>query len=383
MKFTVAREDLIQAMAKLQSVVAARPALPLLANFMVEAKASQLTLTATDLTVGIRCSLPAQVAQEGATTLPARRFFQLVREITASQIQVSTNEQEISQITAGNSRFKIHGMSQSEYPQLPEFKEENSFKVPQKDLKEAFFKTAFAVSKEDSRYVLTGVLMQLAAEGAIFVGTDGKRLAKAPLLMEGNTLKGRYIIPSKAVDEVTRCLEQQPEQSVQVYVDQDKMAFNLGHTLIMTRLVSGEYPDFQRVIPSQTKIDLVVHREELMSLLRQVSLFTGEGSQSARFSLTDGELVLSANSTDIGECKVSMPLHYQGAIFDIAFNPAFFLDILRHMEDDTIKLGLIDPFNPGLISDSKGALFVLMPMRLSELSISPEVKAEKEAAQGR
>lgn len=381
MKFTVAREDLIQAVARLQSVVAARPALPLLANFMVEAKAGQLTLTATDLTVGIRCSLPAQIAQEGATTLPARRFFQLVREITAAQIQVSTNEQEVSQITAGNSRFKIHGMGQSEYPQLPEFKEENSFRVLQKDLKEAFFKTVFAVSKEDSRYVLTGVLMQLGPEGAVFVGTDGKRLAKAPLSIENNNLKGRYIIPSKAVDEVTRCLEQ-PDQSVQVYVDQDKMAFNLGHTLIMTRLVSGEYPDFQRVIPAQTKIDLVVHREELMSLLRQVSLFTVDGTHSARFSLGDSELTLLANSSEIGECKVSMPLHYQGALFDIAFNPAFFLDILRHIEDDTLKLGLIDPFNPGLISDSKGALFVLMPMRLSEIAVSSESKNEKESAQG-
>jgi DNA polymerase-3 subunit beta len=113
-------------------------------------------------------------------------------------------------------------------------------------------------------------------------------------------------------------------------------------------------------------------------LLRQVSLFTGEGSQSARFSLAAGELTLSANSSDIGECKVSMPLHYQSANFDIAFNPAFFLDILRHMEDDTLKLGLIDPFNPGLISDSKGALFVLMPMRLSEISLASESKVEKE-----
>lgn len=377
MKFVAPKEELVQAVAKLQSVVAARPALPLLANFMIEAKGDTLILTATDLTVGIRCHIKAQVIEEGATTLPARRFFQLIRELTAPQIQLSTNEQEVAHVQAGNSRFKIHGMSQSEYPQLPEFKEENSFKVAQKFLKEALFKTAFAVSKEDSRYVLTGVLMHLDAEGSTFVGTDGKRLAKAPLSLQDNKLKGRYILPAKAVDEVTRCLEDNDEM-VQIYVESDKVAFDLGHTLLMTRLVSGEYPDFQRVIPSQTKIEVVVHREELMSLLRQVALFTGDGSQSARFTLMEGELMLSAVSQEVGECRVSMPLHYQGVRFDIAFNPSFFLDILRHTSDDTIRLGLIDPFNPGLIADGQGAIFVLMPMRLNELT--PQEKTEASMA---
>lgn len=367
MKYSVAKEDLVQAISKLQNVVAVRPALPLLANFMVEARQGSLVLTATDLTVGIRCVVPAQVEQEGVTTLPARRFFQLVREITSPQLQMATNEQEMTQVHAGNSRFKILGIGQNEYPQLPEFNEDSSFEIDQKSLKEALFKTSFAVSKEDSRYVLTGVLMHLDEEGATFVGTDGKRLAKAPLAIDKCKIKGRYILPAKAVDEVLRCLDDS-ENKLKVYVEVDKIAFDLKHTLVMTRLVSGEYPDFQRVIPAQVKIEVQVHREELICLLRQVSLFTAENSQSARFTLNDSELTLSAVSADIGECRVAMPLHYQGARFDIAFNPHYFLDILRHSGDDTVRLGLIDPFNPGLISDSSGALFVLMPMRLSDVS---------------
>jgi DNA polymerase-3 subunit beta len=367
MKFSVAKEDLVQAISKLQNVVAVRPALPLLANFMIEAKGSELIFTATDLTVGIRCIVPAQVEEEGITTLPARRFFQLIREITSNQLQLSTNEQEMTQIHAGNSRFKILGMSRSEFPQLPDFDDEKSFEIDQKSLKAAFYKTSFAVSKEDSRYVLTGVLMHLDQNGAVFVGTDGKRLAKAPLAINNCSLKGHYILPAKAVDEVLRCLDDS-EKKIKVYVESDKVAFDLGSILLMTRLVSGEYPDFQRVIPSETKIEVHLHREELISLLRQVALFTAESSQSARFTLGDSELILSASSVDVGDCRVAMPLHYQGPRFDIAFNPNYFLDILRHSSDDAIKLGLIDPFNPGLISDSSGALFVLMPMRLSEPS---------------
>lgn len=367
MKFVASREDLVQAVTKLQSIVAARPSLPLLANFMIEARENELTLTATDLTVGIRTHVKAEVVEKGSSTLPTRRFCQLIRELTLPNIQMTINEQEIASVQSGNSRFKLHGLSHLEFPQLPPFREENSFVVMQSALKEAFFKTAFAVSKEDSRYVLTGVLMSLEEGVATFVGTDGKRLANASIELHGCKLKGRFILPAKAVEEVTKCLEES-DKTVRIYAESDKVAFDLESTLLMTRLVAGEYPDFHRVIPSQVKIDVIIHREELMSLLRQVVLFTGENNQSARFTLNEGELTLSAISQEVGECRVSMPLHYQGSKFDIAFNPAYFLDILRHISDETFTLGLIDPFNPGMISDSKRSVFVLMPMRLSDVA---------------
>jgi DNA polymerase-3 subunit beta len=367
MKFVIAKEDLQAVISNLQNVVSQRPALPLLANFLLEAQGEELVFTATDLTVGMRCYTAAKVLEPGGTTLPARRFFQLVRELTAPQLEISTNAGEVTEIVAGASRFRLNGMSRSEYPQLPDFSGALTFKMTQGGLKEQFYRTAFAVSREDTRYALTGVLMHINGGVATLVGTDGKRLAKSEIKVPVDpSHSGRYIIPLKAVEEMSKLLKDNDEE-VTLSLMSDKMAMEANQTLLITKLLSGEYPDFQRVIPQKSEILLSLHREELMSLLRQVSLFTAENSQSVRFSLFPGELTLSANNSEIGEGKVSMPVSYQGPRFDIAFNPSFFLDILRHSPDDAISVGLTDPYNPGVIRDSSSALFVLMPMRFSEV----------------
>lgn len=378
MKFVIAREELIEAMGKLQNVVSQRPALPLLANFLLEAKDGELIMTATDLTVGVRCWLGAHIIEEGGTTLPARRFFQLVRELTAAQLEISTDRSELTKVTCGSSQFKLNGMGRSEFPQLPLFEDVASFKLSQSELKELFFRTSFAVSKEDSRYALTGVLMHIDQGQLTLVGTDGKRLAKcvsrAQLPPE---LSGSFIIPAKAVEEVTRSLKES-EELVEIFLDGDKLAFDYNQTRLMTKLVAGDYPDYQRVIPSEGKVEISLHREELMSLLRQVSLFTTEANPSIRCSLEEERLVLSAVNAEIGEGKVQMPLNYQGERFEIAFNPAYFLDILRHCREETVTLGLIDAFNPGMISDEERTLFVLMPMRLVDLPVEKEPSPERE-----
>lgn len=366
MKFLIAKEDLQEVISQLQNVVAQRPALPLLANFQVEADRDELVFTATDLTVGIRCFANAKVLEPGSTTLPARRFFQLVRELTSPQLEVFTNAQEITEVQAGSSRFLINGMSSSEFPQLPDFSGATSIRLSQGQLKEMFFRTSFAVSREDTRYALTGVLLNISNETATFVGTDGKRLARTEVNVgTDGSFEGRYIIPIKAVDEISKLLKDTNDEVTLSLLD-DKIAFETDKVFLITKLLTGEYPDFQRVIPSKSEIELSLHREELVSLLRQVSLFTAEQSQSVRFTLVPGELIVTGSSSDIGEGKVSMPVNYQGLRFDIAFNPTFFLDILRHSRDETISMGLTDPYNPGVIRDSSDSLFVLMPMRFNE-----------------
>ena len=368
MKFVIAREDLIEAMGKLQNVVSQRPALPLLANFLLEAKDGELVMTATDLTVGVRCWLGAHITREGGTTLPARRFFQLVRELTAAQVEIDTDSSELTCVRCGSSQFKLCGMARTEFPQLPLFDRASSFKLSQTELKELFFRTSFAVSKEDSRYALTGVLMHISEGRLTLVGTDGKRLAKCFSTTELPVeIEGSYIIPSKAVDEVFKTLRDTEEEIVEVFLDGDKVAFDYNKTRLMTKLVAGDYPDYQRVIPPECKVEIHLHREELMSLLRQVSLFTTEANPSIRCCLDQEMLTLSAVNAEIGEGKVQMPLHYEGPRFDIAFNPGYFLDILRHCRQETVTLGLIDAFNPGMISDEERTLFVLMPMRLVDL----------------
>ena len=369
MKFVVSKEELKRFLSHIQSVVPQKPSVPILSNFLIEAVDGSLTVTATDLVVAVRCHCPAKVLEEGATTLPAKHFGNLIREITAPNIEVATVGDELTEIRAGASRFKLHGMSRNEYPVLPDLSEAAKLKIPQGLLKDLLYRTAFAVSREEDRFALTGVFAKLSEGKVTFVGTDGKRLASSESSVSINSdVEGEYIIPIKAVEEVLKALDKDDDSEATLFFFDDKIAVEANQTLVVGKLVTGEYPDYKRVVPESGEIDLALHREELTSLLRQISLFTAEASHSVRFTFSDGELRLSANSSQYGEGKVSMPVNYTGDRLDIAFNPGFFLDILRHCRGETVNLELIDSYNPGRITDeeAKESLFVLMPMRLNE-----------------
>ncbi|MCC5831767.1 MAG: DNA polymerase III subunit beta [Chlamydiales bacterium] len=364
MKFVISRNELSTLIRKIQNVVPQNAPIPILSHFLIEAEDDQLIFTATDLTVGTRCSIPAKIYEKGSLSIPSKRFFQLVRELTDQNIEVAAADSEMAEIRAGSSRFRLHGMDKEEYPALPDLKEAAKFTLPGAELKEMFYRTAFAVSKEDNRYVLTGVLMRIENGRAVFVGTDGKRLAKTEIEIPLSDLSGEFIIPLKAVDEMMKILGD--DETATVYLTDDKVAIESGNTLLITKLLSGDYPDFEQVIASQSEVRMTLHREELITLLRQISLFTNDSSHSVRFTFLPGEVVLTANCADVGEGKVSMPVNYTGEKIEIAFNPFYFLDILRHSKDETVNLGISDSYNPGIITDSSKSLFIIMPMRLND-----------------
>lgn len=367
MKFVVAKETLSKLITNIQNIVSHKPTIPILSNFLIEATKGELTVTATDLTVGIRCQGEAIVEEEGAITLPAKRFFQLTKELTASSLEIHSADGETSEISAGSSHFKFRGMHRKDFPNLPDLNSAVVVKVEQKNLKEMLFRTAFAASREDSRYVLTGILLKIEKKKALFVGADGKRLAESSLELNIDSgVSGEYIIPLKAVEEIYKSLGEQDFATL--FLMPDKIAIEIDKTLIVTKLLSGAYPDFKRIIPEKLDIAVDLHREELTALLRQVSLFTDEENQSVRFLLAAGSLHLKANNATIGEGQVSMPVNYKKEPFAIAFNPNIFLDILRHSRSEVIRLGLNDPFNPGIITDESTARFVIMPMRLNDAS---------------
>ena len=332
-----------------------------------------MILTATDLTVGIRCNTEVKILEEGATTLPAKKFAQLVRELTTATVEISSTPHQITTLVAGTSRFKLNGMNKDEFPALPDLSHAHSFSIQQKNLKNLLYHTSFAVSKEDNRYVLTGILMQIDNDQVTFVGTDGKRLARTHTSIDNpSAFTSQSIIPLKAVEEIIKNLTDEGEAKISVMPD--KVAVQANQTLLLTKLLSGDYPDINRVIPENSEIIISLHREELTTLLRQVSLFIPDNNHSVRFTFSDGELKLTANSMDIGEGHVGMPVNYHGSKLEIAFNPGFFLDILRHCSSETVILGLTDTYNPGIITDGEQSgnlnraspMFVIMPMRLSE-----------------
>jgi DNA polymerase III subunit beta len=368
MKVVIAKTELVSIIGKIQSIVPSKPSSPILAHVLLEAIDGHLVVSATDLSVTIRCSTQATIVEEGSIALPSRRFFQLVRELTAPQIKISSKDGDCAEITTGTSVFKIHGMNKAEFPHLPDLSGSAGFSISNTSLKEVLTRTSFCAAREDSRYTLNGVQLQLHGQKATFIGTDGKRLAKLVSEVTSDPMThGQYVISLKAVDEICKLLDDS-NSPIHVLVSQDKISIDTASTTLTAKLLAGQYPDVERVIPSKLNMQFSIHREELMSLLRQVSLFTSETSHSVRFTFETGQLHLSVISAEIGEGRVSMPVDYVGERLDIAFNPHFFIDILRHSKDETVRFGLIDSHNPGLVTDSSQACFVIMPMRLNELN---------------
>ncbi len=376
MKAVVSKSDLVSMIGKHQSIVASKPAIPILANVLIEAVDDQVIVSASDLAVSMRCYMEAKVVEEGSISLPAKKLFLLIRELTSPQIKLSSSTSEIAEITTGTSVFKINGMNKAEFPALPDLSGTPEIKLPSSVLKEMLYKTAFSAAREDNRYMLNGVQVTIAGQKASFIGTDGKRLAKATTAISCDpSVHGQYVIPLKAVEEMLKILDDS-EETATLFLSVDKISLEIGSQTLIAKLLSGQFPDVERVIPAKLEHQFAIHREELMSLLRQVSLFTSDSSSSVRFSFETGQLHLCATSSELGEGRVSMPVDFAGARFEIAFNPYYFLDILRHSKDETFRFGLNDTHNPGLITDSTDALFVIMPMRLNEHSAS---RKEEEA----
>ncbi len=365
MKVIISKAELASLIGKIQSIVPSKPSVPILANILIEADHNQLTISATDLMVSVRAHAECKVEQPGGITLPARKFFHLVRELTAPQVEIECVTPEIAHIRAGSSHFKIHGIHKSEFPALPDFSEGTSFVVADQLLKEMLLRTSFAVARDDNRQTLNGVLLQSSCGMATLIGTDGKRLAKIQNKVDlPEEYVGSHVLPLKAVEEITRILLDTKDSSSRIVLTQDKLSIESGPVTLITKLLSGQYPDVARIIPEKSSSPITLHREELISLLRQVALFTSDASSSARFSFSSGELQLSAMSGEIGEGKVSMAVNYSGPSLDIAFNPNYFLDILRHSKDEVVHFDISNSYNPGLVTDSTSALFVIMPMRL-------------------
>jgi len=366
MKAVVSKADLVSMIGKIQSIVASKPAVPILANILIRAQDDQVILSATDLTVSMCCYVEAKVIEQGAISLPGKKLFQLIRELTSPQIKISAPNGETAEITTGTSVFKINGLHEREFPQLPDLSNSPHLSLPAATLKDMLAKTAFSAAREDTRYMLNGVKISLSGNKLSFIGTDGKRLAKCSTTCQLEApIDGVFVLPLKAVEEMIKLLGD-TDATAKLTLSPDKVALETGSQTLIAKLLSGQFPDVEKVIPAQTAHHLSIHREELMSLLRQISLFTSENSHSVRFAFETGQLHLSATSHEIGEGRVSMPVDFVGPKFEIAFNPYYMLDILRHSKDETVRFGLNDSHNPGLITDSSEAMFVIMPMRLSE-----------------
>jgi DNA polymerase III subunit beta len=370
MKAVISKAEILLLINKIQSIISNKPAIPVLVNVLIEAVDGLLILSATDLTTSMKCYCEAKVIEEGAIALPAKKFFQLIRELTAPQVKISSS-QNIAEIVSGSSLFKINGIHKSLFPTIPEFTGTAQISISPSSLKEMLSRSSFAAAREDSRFFLNGVFLQINNSKAIFFGTDGKRIAKVHTEINLDpSFQGSYLLPLKAVEEMVKMLDESSSRAT-LSLTADKVFLESNNLILTTKLLTGQYPDVERVIPDNFTTTISLHREELISLLKQVSLFTADSSGSVRFVFQNGLLDLMANSSELGECKVNMPADYHKEKIEIAFNPFYFLDILRHSKDEVFNFSISNAYNPGIITDSTTALFVIMPMKLENIEEPP------------
>jgi len=364
MKFSISKESLQQAINQVQHVVSTRTTLAILSNVLLRAKDGVLELTTTDLDVGVTCTVPAEVEVEGATTLPARRLSTIVRELPSEEIDFSVDEKNYASIRSGPSFFKVVGLTSEEFPALPRFDDAREFTLPQAVMRDCLRKTSYAISTDETRYVLNGILFSFKNNALTMVATDGRRLAMVEQEVEfPQSQEIDIIVPTKAVNELARLCGDVGD--VVIRVTGSQVGFDLGSSLLISKLIDGNYPNYRQVIPGEAKERIVLEREVFQRAIGRVSLLASDKSNSVKFQFTLGQVEIIASSPDIGEARETIPINYKGKDITIAFNPEFTMAPLRNLSADEITLHLIDDISPGVIRTGTNFLYVLMPMRVN------------------
>lgn len=364
MKLAVTKDALLDGLQRIQNVVSNRSTLPVLTNVLLETTDTGLRLTTTDLEVAVRCEIVAQVEKPGATTLPARRLSAIVRELPSAEITLETDAKNISSIRCGASFFKIYGLAKDEFPPFPTFQDAKTYTLKQSELRDGLRKTSYAISIDETRYVLNGILFSFTENKLTLVATDGRRLALFDSDIEFPKSQERdFIVPTKAVTELQRILGD--DGDIQITVGENLASFQVNGAQLATKLVEGNYPNYRQVIPAEAKERVTMEREVFLNCIRRVSLLSTDKTSSVRLSFSKNNLDISANTPEVGEARESLAVSYKGRDFSIAFNPEFLMDPLRNLPDDEVHLDLIDEMSPGVIKINTPFLYVLMPMRVS------------------
>ncbi|MEK7686434.1 MAG: DNA polymerase III subunit beta [Verrucomicrobiota bacterium] len=369
MKLTISKEQILNGLQAVQNIVSTRTTLPILSNVLLRADGQQLELTATDLDVTIVCSVQASVQAAGATTLPVKKLYGIVRELASHELEMDVDEKNTCSLRAGPSFYRMNGLPAEDFPPVPKFAENKKIKLPQEKLKALLRKTSFAISTDETRFVLNGIFVSLKEHKMSLVATDGRRLALADEEVElADESQGEFIVPTKAINELNRLL--QVKGDVEIRFTENQAAFVLqdekgASTFVISKLVEGNYPNYRQVIPAEMRERVSLAREELLQALRRAEIMTSEKSNSVKLSFTKNNLAITANTPEVGEARESIAINYKGKDLAVAFNPAYLMDPLKALENDEVFLELIDELSPGVLKINGPFLYVLMPMRMT------------------
>jgi len=373
MKFKINRDHFTNGLSQVLNVVGSRATMPILNNVLIEAGEGQISLTTTNLDLGIRCQIKAEVQEPGAVTLPVKRLAGIVRELPSLDVVVNASPTHQVKLVSGGSNFRIMGIAKDEFPPLPEFGEEKSFNLEQAELTSMLKSVSYAQSTDETRYILNGVYFNFAEGKLSLVATDGRRLAyisKELQMPEAST--GAIILPAKTAGELLRLLDKGKKVKIdfndrraafQIATDGDDDSGFVDSVYLYSKVVEGSYPNYQQVIPKETHQRVKLDRELFLQCVHRAALVCSEKSNSIKIKLSANLLEVSAQSSDFGESHESMAINYDGPDLQVAFNPQFVMDPLRALTKDEVFFEIKDEISPGVFKTLENFICVIMPVR--------------------
>lgn len=365
MIFETRKDDLLKVLQIVQSAISAKNSLPILSNLLIETQDNHIIITATDLDMVISSILAVKPKTQGSITIPAKKLLDIVKELPEdSSVSVTLKKNNTVTLECNKVYFKIVGLPKEEFPQIQEFKNKNYITLPQKLLKNMLSVTGFAVSHDEARYVLNGILFIIKDKMISLVATDGRRLA---VIEKGLTQKPDFekkaIIPSKTSNELLKLLDD--KNDVKIVFTENQVLFDLGDTKIISRLIEGEFPDYEQVIPKEQKDKIRIKRQNLLSAAKRASLFTNQDSLAVKLDISKNKLIISKSAPYIGEIKEEVDIDYHGKNTSIGFNPVYIIEPLKNLDQEEVEFEIEDADKPGVIRISNEYIYVVLPMQLT------------------
>jgi DNA polymerase III subunit beta len=368
MKFTISRDKLQEGLQAVTAAVPAKTTLPVLANLLVETTERGIRFSATDLDIAVSTEVSADVETPGAITIPAKKLGEIARELPPSPVKIAASGEQRVTLECGRSKFKLLGLARDEFPTFPSVRFDGSWRVKSGELQKLISHTAFAVSTEESRPILNGVLWELREQRMRMVATNGHRLAKMDLPADG-TASGDLIVPPKALEQIRRLFP--AEEELEIARGENHLGFRSPFTSVFTRLVEGPYPNYEQVIPKDNDRVCLADKAALTSALKRMSVIASDQTHRIKMSFNTGMLKFSVTTPDLGEASDELPVNYNGDQLDIGFNATYLLEILRYMPTEQVRLTFKAPERAATIEpegwdDAAKYLCLVMPLRLMD-----------------
>jgi DNA polymerase-3 subunit beta len=368
MKIVIPRQDLLECVNRVKSVVSAKSALPILSHILVEARDSSVKLSATDLKVSIECTADCSVEEEGSLTVSSHRLASILAELPNEDITIGLGDNNQVSLECGRIQTKLYSMSPDEFPPIRSFEGIEPIVVEQGLLKRIFNKTSFAICTDQSRHNLTGLLFEMSGGKLTVVSTDGRRMSLC-LEREGipDGIEVKVIIPGKMIAELERLLSEDGE--VSVYVDESQAGFAFGQIRLVTALIDGTFPPYDMVVPKKHDKEVIIDSATFQEAVRRTRTMTNDKFNSVRFGIASGEMSLRVVTPEVGEYKEEIPVEFEGQGFEIAFNPDFVVEVLKRIDTEKTSFVLKDAMSPGVLKPyrenaSDNYVNVIMPIRI-------------------